>query len=81
MQEFQLVSGMQTQEIAASLDFMRRDLKYSPLKVAEALEKGGPMLLRGAESFAQELADALGGLTWDEACSLPESPLSALLAL
>ncbi|CAK0781237.1 hypothetical protein CVIRNUC_005321 [Coccomyxa viridis] len=63
---------LQTQEIAASLDFMRRDLKFSPLKVAEALEKGGPMLLRGAESFAQELADALGGLTWDEVTLLLE---------
>ena len=72
---------MQTQEIVASLDFMRGDLRFSPLKVSEALEKGGPMLLRGAEFFARELADALGGMAWDEACPLPESPLSALLAL
>ena len=28
------------------------------------------MLLRGAESFARELADTLGGMTWDEACPL-----------
>ena len=72
---------MQTQEIAASLDFMRKDLNYSPAMVTEALERGGPMLLKGAEAFARELADYLGGITWDEACPCPRNPLSAVLAL
>ena len=72
---------MQTHDIVASLHFLRDDLRYSPTKVAEALKKGCPMLLRGAESFALELADALGGLTPIEACFHLRTPLSALLAL